>query len=118
MSFKDNLRSSEWVLEMINEHLSSKWDVDDDGSLHKTILRPDSAASRNRRKRQKVEDGNEEKLTLALRRRGRLPPRSTAPSRDTVLSQGTYSHSRSHSGTLLRSSRDACYDSKSIFAFL
>ena len=33
------LRSSEWILAMISRHLSSKWDVDDDGSLHKTSVR-------------------------------------------------------------------------------
>ena len=99
----EKLRSSKWILEMINEHLSSKWDVDDDGSLHKTVLRPDSAASRNRRKR-KAEDNNEENMTFGQRRKGRLPPRSTVPSRDTVWSQGTHSHSDSRSGTLLGSS--------------
>jgi hypothetical protein len=100
-----NLSSSEWVLEVINGYLSSKWDVDDDSSLHKTVLRPDSAASRNRRKR-KAKDSNEEKMTFAQRCRGRLPLRSTAPSRNTVWSQGTHSHSHSHSrsGTLLGSS--------------
>jgi hypothetical protein len=99
----EKLNSSEWILEMINEHLSSEWDVDDDGSLHKTVLRPDSAASRNRRKR-KVEDSDEEKMPFTQRRKGRLPPRSTAPSRNTVWSQGTHSHSHSRSGTLLGSS--------------
>ena len=99
----EKLSSSEWILEMINEHLSSGWDVDDDGSLHKTVLRPDSAASRDRRKR-KAEDSNEEKMTYTQRRKGRLPLRSTAPSRNTVWSQGTHSHSHSHSGTLLGSS--------------
>ena len=99
----EKLSSSKWILEMINKHLSSKWDVGDDGSLHKTVLRPDSAASRNRRKR-KAEDNNEEKLTFGQRRKGRLPPRSTVPSRDTVWSQGTHSHSNSRSGTLLGSS--------------
>jgi hypothetical protein len=98
-----NLSSSEWILGMINEHLSSEWDVDDDGSLHKTVLRPDSAASRNRRKR-KAENINEEKMTFNQRRRGQLPLRSTAPSRNTVWSQGTHSHSHSRSGTLLGSS--------------
>lgn len=34
------LSSSEWILEMINRYLSSEWDVDDDGSLHKTRIRP------------------------------------------------------------------------------
>jgi hypothetical protein len=33
------LSSSEWILEMIGRHLSSIWDVDDDGSLHKTSVR-------------------------------------------------------------------------------
>jgi hypothetical protein len=33
------LSSSEWILEMINGYLSSKWDVDDDSSLHKTSVR-------------------------------------------------------------------------------
>ena len=77
--------------------------MDDDGSLHKTVLRPDSAASRNRRKR-KAEDINEEKMTFNQRRRGPLPPRSTAPSKNTVWSQGTHSNSHSRSGTLLGSS--------------
>jgi len=98
-----NLSSSEWILGMINRYLSSKWDVDDDGSLHKTKLRPDSAASRNRRKR-KAEDNNDEKMTFNQRRRGRLPPRSTAPSRNAVWTQGTHSLSQSRSGTLLGSS--------------
>ena len=96
-----NLSSSEWILEMINRYLSSKWDVDDDGSLYKAVLRPDSAASRDRRKR-KAEDSNEEKTTYTVRRRGRLPLRSTEPSRNTVWSQGTHPHSSS--GTLLESS--------------
>ena len=35
----NRLKSSKWILEMINRHLSSEWDEDDDGSLHKTSLR-------------------------------------------------------------------------------
>jgi hypothetical protein len=99
----EKLNSSEWILKMIDEHLSSKWDVDDDGSLHKTVLRPDSAASRIRRKRKGL-DSNEENMTPTQRHRGRLPLRSTAPSKNTVWSQGTHSHSHSRSGTLLGSS--------------
>ena len=98
-----NINLSKWMLEMINGHLSSKWDVDDDSSLHKTALRPDSAASRNRRKR-KAEDSNEEKMTFNQRRKNRLPPRSTEPSRNSVWSQGTHSDSLPHSATLLGSS--------------
>jgi hypothetical protein len=99
------LSSSEWILEIISRHLSSEWDVDDDGSLHKTMLRPDSAASRDRRKR-KAGDRNEENVTSTKRRRGRVPPPSTEPSRGTLWSQGTYSESHPHtrSGTLLGSS--------------
>ena len=96
-----NLSSSKWILDMINGYLSSKWDVEDDSSLHKTVLRPDSAASRDRRKR-KAKDSNEEMMTFNQRRKGRLPLRSTERSRDTVWSQGTHSHSRSR--TLLGSS--------------
>ena len=33
------LSSSKWILEMISRHLSSRWDVDDDGSLHRTSVR-------------------------------------------------------------------------------
>ena len=102
------LRSSEWILEMISRHLSSEWDVGDDGSLHKTVLRPDSAASRSRRKR-KAEDSDEEETSSKKRREGRLPPPSpsTESSRDTDSSQGTHSHSRTRSGTSLGSSRSA-----------
>jgi len=53
------LSSSKWMLEMISRHLSSKWDVDDDGNLHKTVLRPDWAASRSRCNRE-AEDSSEE----------------------------------------------------------
>ena len=78
-----NLSSSKWILEMINRHLASKWDADDDSSLLKTVLRPNSAASRDRRKRE-AEDSSEEKMTFNQRRKGRLPPRSTESSGNTV----------------------------------
>jgi hypothetical protein len=45
------LRSSEWVLDMMNRHLASEWEVDDNGSLHQMVLHPDSKGSRNRKKR-------------------------------------------------------------------
>ena len=90
------LSSSEWILEIINRYLSFKWDMDDDGSLQKTTLRPDSAASRDRRKR-KAEGKNEDKMSFNKRRKGRLPPPSIEPLRDTLWTQGT--HSRSHANT-------------------
>ena len=92
------LSSSEWILGMINRYLSFKWDVDDDGSLHKTMLRPDSAASRDRRKR-KAEGKNEDKMSFNKRRKGRLPPPSIEPPRDTLWTQGTYSRSHASSPT-------------------
>ena len=104
-----NLSSSKWILEMINRHLTSEWEVDDDSSLHKTVLRPDSAVSRDRRKR-KAEGSNEENMTFAQRRKNRLPPRSTEPSGNSVWSQGTHSHSHPHSGTLLGSSSYSATD--------
>ena len=52
------LRSSKWILEMISRHLSSEWDVDDDGSLRKTVLRADRAARRSRG----AKDSNEEEV--------------------------------------------------------
>ncbi|KAH9992532.1 hypothetical protein BJV74DRAFT_962476, partial [Russula compacta] len=48
---RNKLSSSQWILDMINGHLASEWDVADDGSLLKTELRPDPSADRNRRKR-------------------------------------------------------------------
>jgi hypothetical protein len=41
----------EITFSFVNLPEPSDWDVDDDGSLHKTMLHPDSAASRDRRKR-------------------------------------------------------------------
>ncbi|KAF8495191.1 hypothetical protein F5888DRAFT_1907941 [Russula emetica] len=87
------LSSSEWILEMISRHLSSKWDVDDDGSLHEA-----SAASRDRRKR-KPEDGSEEKMTFNKRRKGRLPPPSSSSSES-----HSHSHCHSHTPSVTRAS--------------
>ena len=83
---REKLRSSEWILAMIGRHLASRGDVDDDGSLHKTELRPDPSASRQRRKRKAadIDDG----MTFNQRRKGRLPPSSTQPSRDSLAMQG------------------------------
>ncbi|KAH9008633.1 hypothetical protein EDB83DRAFT_488406 [Lactarius deliciosus] len=71
------LRSSEEVLRIINEHLKSKWDVDDDGSRYEREFRPDPVTSRNRRKRKAEDDGGK---NFNERRRGRFPPSSTRPS--------------------------------------
>jgi hypothetical protein len=64
---REKLRSSKWVLAIMNRHLASRWDVDDDGSLYKTEIQ-DLSASRNRRKC-KAADGDDEG-TYNRRRRG------------------------------------------------
>ena len=86
---REKLRSSEWILAMIGRHLASRWDVDNDGSLRKTELRPDPSASRQRRKRKAadIDDG----MTFNQRRKGRLPPSSTQPSRNSLAMQGSRS---------------------------
>ncbi|KAH8998192.1 hypothetical protein EDB92DRAFT_1337478 [Lactarius akahatsu] len=71
------LRSSEEVLRIINEHLKSRWDVDDDRSHYEGEFRPDPATSRKRRKRKAEDDDGKD---FNERRRGRFPPSSTRPS--------------------------------------
>jgi hypothetical protein len=83
---REKLHSSEWVLDVMNKHLASRWDVDDDGSLHKTEIRPDILASMNRRKRKAAE--SDDGLTFNQRRKGRLPPSSIGPSRSGHVPQG------------------------------
>jgi hypothetical protein len=111
------LSSSEWILGIISRHLSSEWDVDDDGSLHKTVLRPDSPASKDRRKR-KAEDRNEDKTTYNKRRLGRLPPPSTEPSGDTRWYSFASTYSQWDTPWVIFTQRHVCFDSESIFAFL
>ncbi|KAH9051847.1 hypothetical protein EDB87DRAFT_1836142 [Lactarius vividus] len=53
------LRSSENVLSIINEHLASRWDIDDDRSLYKVESHPGPATSGNRRKRKAEDDGRD-----------------------------------------------------------
>ena len=103
---RERLRSSEWVLALINRHLDSKWDVDDDGSLHKTVLRPDPSASRSRRKR-KASD-SDETMTFNQRRKGRLPPSSTKRSRNSHSLQGNravFTSTTTGRGSVRRSQR-------------
>ena len=83
---REKLHSSEWVLAIMNKHLASGWDVDDDGSLYKTEIRPDISASRNRRKRKAADSGDG--LTFNQRRKGRLPPSSIELSRSSHVPQG------------------------------
>jgi len=71
---REKLSSSRWVLDMMNRHLASQWNVDNDGSLHTTVLHPDSVASRDRRKRKAPDSKDDEDENFNQRRKGRLPP--------------------------------------------
>ncbi|KAH9992537.1 hypothetical protein BJV74DRAFT_884660 [Russula compacta] len=71
---RKKLSSSEWILDMMNRHLGSRWDVTDDGSLIKTELRLYPSAERNCRKRKAPNDQDEGRRTWNAWRKGRLPP--------------------------------------------
>ena len=71
---RDKLSSSRWVLDMMNGHLACQWNVDDDGSLHTTVLHPDSVASRDLLKRKAQDSPDDENANFNQRRKGRLPP--------------------------------------------
>jgi len=78
---REKLCSSRWVLDMMNGHLARDWNVDDDSSLHMTVLHPDSVASRNRRKRKTPDSRDDEDENFNQRRNGRLPSSTPANSR-------------------------------------
>ena len=107
---RDKLQSSDAFLAILEKHLNSAWDVDDDGSLDRSEPLLDSSASRNRRKRE-AGDSADEGQNMHLRRRGLMPPRSRERSRDELSSQTSSNrdelfstHSRMHiSGTILPS---------------
>jgi hypothetical protein len=69
---RKKLGSSKWILDMMNRYLTSKWDVDDDGSLLKTELCPDSSSKRNLKR--KAPDDQKGRITFNAWRKGRLPP--------------------------------------------
>jgi hypothetical protein len=97
---REKLSSSRWVLDMMDGHLSCQWNVDDDGSLHTTVLHPNSVASRDRRKRKAPDSKDDGYENFNQRRKGRLPPLTPANSK---LSGGSrWSHRGPHirEGTL------------------
>ena len=79
---RKKLGSSQWILDMINRHLASKWDVDDDGSLLKSEHRRDPSAETNHRKRKAPNDQDGPCLTFNALRKGRLLPSVSIPSGD------------------------------------
>jgi hypothetical protein len=78
---REKICSSRWILDMMNGHLAHDWNVDDDGSLHMTVLHPDLVASRNHRKRKASDSRDDEDEDSNRRHNVRLPP-WTRPSRD------------------------------------
>ena len=72
---RKKLQTSDAFLAILEKHLQSEWDVDNDGSSDRPGLQPDGSASRKRLKR-KAEDrsdsDNEE--NIHVRRIGRYPP--------------------------------------------
>jgi len=99
---RSKLQSSDAFLAILEKHLNSAWDVDDDGSLDLSEPPLDSSASRNRRKRE-AGDSNDGGRNIHVRRRGLMPTRSRERSRDELSSQTSSSrdelfsiHSRMH----------------------
>jgi hypothetical protein len=80
---RERIGSSRWILDMMNGHLAYDWNVDDDSSLHMTVLHPDSVASMNHRKRKASDSRDDEDEDFNRRRNVRLPP-SIRPSRDSL----------------------------------
>lgn len=84
------LRSSKWVLSLINGHLASEWPTNNDGSLHKTVHRPHSLESSRKRLKRKSPDTEDHQGNFNAYRKGRLPPRrlKQSGSGDGCWSQG------------------------------
>jgi len=72
---RERLHSSHWILDMINRHLTSKWDVDDDGSLDNALLRPNPSPSTNPNKRKAPGDDDKRVSKVA---KGRSLPSESA----------------------------------------
>jgi hypothetical protein len=69
LAAREKLRSSEWILGVINSHLAAEWNVDDDGSLCNVTGPPDPVppADENPRKR-KASGGNEGETVTSNKR--------------------------------------------------
>ena len=70
---RNKFQSSDAILTILEKHLNSAWDVDDDGNLGLSEPHLDSSASRIRRKREagdSVDDGR----NIHVRRRGLMHP--------------------------------------------
>jgi hypothetical protein len=85
------LQSSDEFLAILERHLNSSWEVNDDGSVNPSDPLQDHSASRNRRKRPAT-DSDDEALNFHQKRRGRMPPKSIERSRTGLNSQSSSSH--------------------------
>ena len=99
---REKLRTAEVFLGIIERHLGSAWDIDNDGSLDITESQPDPSASRNRRKR-KAEDSGDEEENWHVRRVGLYPPKSSIR-RSTHSTQTSFTSS--HHNSPFSTSRD------------
>ena len=72
---REKLRTSDAFLAILEKHLQSEWDIDDDGSLDRPDLQPDGSASRKclKRKAGNRSDSDSEE-NIHVRRIGRYPP--------------------------------------------
>ncbi|KAH9960890.1 hypothetical protein BC827DRAFT_1384148 [Russula dissimulans] len=86
---RERLSSSQWILDMINRHLASKWNVDDDGSLYKILLRPNPSASRKRKRKAPSDDDKREPFD-------KIPKGRLRPSGSVRSGGGSSSRSRGH----------------------
>jgi hypothetical protein len=86
---RKKLKSSDAFLAILERHLDSGWDVDDDGSLDPSDPLRDHSASRNRRKRpaSDSDDGS----NFHKHRRDRMPPKSIEKRSRNALSSQTHS---------------------------
>jgi hypothetical protein len=89
---REKLQTSDALLAILDKHLQSEWDIDDDGSLDLSEPHADSSGSRSRRKRKAEDSPDGSEQNIHLRRIGRMPPRSSIPRCKGSYSSQTSSH--------------------------
>ena len=71
---RKKLRTSDAFLAILENHLQSEWDIDDDGSLDRPELQPDGSTSRRHLKRKTEDRSDSSEENIHVRRIGRYPP--------------------------------------------
>jgi hypothetical protein len=71
---RKELRTSDVFLAILENHLRSEWDIDDDGSLDRPELQPDGLTGRRRLKRKTDDRSDSSEENIHVRRIGRYPP--------------------------------------------